>query len=555
MNYQRHSVGEFRFEFHEGDIFRVYWREIEIIQRIYVAVRDASWNTIPGEISNLKVVHSDQLLELSFDAHHLYADIDFSWKGNFRFSTDNSIELSMSGEVTKAFKYCKIGFNIHHGLATHAGLKFVSKSGEQSNQGDFGPALVPQLVKDGVLTAMTPVYDDLLIKFPDFDGHFTFRGDLFEMQDHRNWGDDNWKSYGTPLAMGFPFDAAIGERIEQRITFRIEGATSTAGRIAMPSGIDSRGTLPLIGINVLQPLTPMEQGKLQRLFLDHLRVSVNFSRPDWDLFDSVTEAARELSCGVEVALSLPLEADAGEIKKFVAPLYDQRKSISRILIFAEKSGYNPFQGATDPQLSEMVKNALPPDHEISIFSGTDQFFSDLNRLRPDYSQLDGVVLAYNPQVHAGDDLSILQNASPVRDISRYIQSLYGDKKIVMSPVEFLGAGGPYPQGPARADGLPANVDPRFWGELGAHWTAALLAHAAVAQVHSVTLYEVSGARGVLGDDGEEREVFKLLESISDLRTRGFELMRVRVSKDNAGIWLYFSSGEAQESAVIHRGVE
>lgn len=550
MSREKYSIGDFQLEFDAGDLFRIYWREIEVIQRIYVAVRDESWNTIPGRMKNLKIVSDERALKFTFEMEHRYQEIDFAWTGIYEFNSDDTFRLSMSGKITQLFKYCKIGFNVHHGLATHRNRSFSIGTQDQRHEGHFGSELVPQLVKEGFLTAMTPVYDDLSIQFDDFIGHFTFAGDLFEMQDHRNWGDDNWKSYGTPLAKGFPFEAAIGEVISQEITFAVEQSSESSGRNSKDLTVQAECELPELGVCVRKPIATEELNKLQDLYLDHLRVDINFSSPNWDLFEFVVESARHLSCDIEIALFIPNEISTDNLRDFIAPIQRERKSIARILVFAEKGGYNPFQGATEPNLAESVKAIIDEDSSLPIFSGTDQFFSDLNRLRPDYSQIEGVVFGYNPQVHASDELSIMQNASPVVDIADYIRSIYGNKKIVISPVEFLGLGGPFPQGPVRADELPANVDPRMWSELGQRWTAAFLAHSSRAGINSLTLFEVSGMRGLFNSDGTETEIFTLLAEIADVRSRGMNLKQIEATKDNDEIALTFRSGDGLSSAVI-----
>ena len=46
---------------------------------------------------------------------------------------------------------------------------------------------------------------------------FRFSGDLFELEDQRNWTDASYKIYGPQLALGFPLHATDGQRFEQVI--------------------------------------------------------------------------------------------------------------------------------------------------------------------------------------------------------------------------------------------------------------------------------------------------------------------------------------------------
>ena len=42
-------AGDLRATFVDGDLRDVRWRDSPVAQRIYMAVRDRTWNTIPGQ--------------------------------------------------------------------------------------------------------------------------------------------------------------------------------------------------------------------------------------------------------------------------------------------------------------------------------------------------------------------------------------------------------------------------------------------------------------------------------------------------------------------------
>ena len=44
---------------------------------------------------------------------------------------------------------------------------------------------------------------------------FEFEGDLFEMEDQRNWTDASFKTYSTPISLGWPHRAQAGQEIRQ----------------------------------------------------------------------------------------------------------------------------------------------------------------------------------------------------------------------------------------------------------------------------------------------------------------------------------------------------
>jgi len=538
---QSFEVGNFSFEYDSGDLFRLSWQGTEIIQRAYVGVRDENWNTIPAKISNLLITHDKDSTSITFWAIHKYQNIDFSWSGEIVVNIYDDFYFKMNGKVESDFTYCKIGFNIHHGLTSYRNLEFTAQTIDQDYRSTFEEDLIPQLVRNHVLTAMTPHYDKLKIQFPTFDATFEFLGDRFEMQDHRNWSDANWKSYGTPLEKGFPFYAISGQVIDQEIRLTITNSQkSLSSSIPKSPPKIRQGILPAIGFLMLEIPTDAQLLNLKQLKPNHLRINLLSSSPDFEFLTLALGVANEVGAKLEIGLFLNSQIQQNELTQLLVPLVQNSQHIVRILVLTEKTGYSAFQGASAPGLSAMVKKLVPK--EIEIFSGTDQFFSDINREMPNYSEIDGLVFALNPQVHASDDLSVMQNASPIEDIAAYIRRKYDDPLISLSTVDLIGAGGPFPNGLAPRNGLAPYEDLRQQNSFGAAWTLAMIAHATVAKIHAITFYEIAGNRGVMDLAGKPFPVFVLLREIARLAESGFKLTGVQGSSDQDSIAMKFSGG-------------
>src|SRR5579859_6128541 len=63
------------------DLRYVKLGEIELVRRIYVAVRDRNWNTIPGVPSEVEVTEDEDSFEVRFEVRHTGHETDFSWAG------------------------------------------------------------------------------------------------------------------------------------------------------------------------------------------------------------------------------------------------------------------------------------------------------------------------------------------------------------------------------------------------------------------------------------------------------------------------------------------
>ena len=83
-------AGPLRVDLDGPDLRYVRLGEHELIRRLYVAVRDRSWNTIPPEVSNLVVHTQTNNFTVSFTCSHRQDEIDFSWQGTIAGSADGS---------------------------------------------------------------------------------------------------------------------------------------------------------------------------------------------------------------------------------------------------------------------------------------------------------------------------------------------------------------------------------------------------------------------------------------------------------------------------------
>lgn len=490
------------------DLRMVRLGSVELAQRIYVAVRDEVWNTIPAELLAVDVDQSDDSFVVEITARHRYDEIDFGWRGRIDGSEDGTIAYSLVGTAATSFRYAKIGFNVHHPLRECRGAEYRAHGPTGEMRGSLPTEIVPQRFENGRLTALFPDYDTLAIRLAgDVEVELAFEGDLFEMQDHRNWTDGNYKSYGTPMSVPWPFDATPGTSVEQRVILRLLDRPAT---IAPPSTetsirIDEEQTLPLpaIGLGTTAErrlLSDAEIDRLRGLRPAHLRVDVELADDAWRaVFDRASSEAQRLGAQLEVAVFTT--GDDAAIAAAADAIAAAR--VVRVLIFAAATGFSSTAGSTSAELVAAVRGAL--SKEIPVFGGTNGFFAEINRDPPTGDGADGTAFSINPQVHACDDRSLVENLPPQAEVVEMARSLVGARPIAVTPVTLVGRNGPYPGGPPEPDGLPGSVDVRQASLLGAAWTAMSVKHLAAAGAASITYYETTGWRGVIEcDEGSPR---------------------------------------------------
>jgi hypothetical protein len=481
----------------------------ELAQRIYVAIRDEGWGTVPGVLSQVEVEQTADSFGISFTSRHRQGPIDFEWQASFTGSPDGTISCEMDGVAHAAFRYAKIGFNVHHPLLESVGRAWRATGVDGPLEGRIDRQIEPQRVVDGVLTAMFPPYSDLAISYGEGqEVAFAFEGDLFELQDHRNWSDGNFKSYGTPLAVPWPMDAEPGQRFHQRIVVRalgIVGDGAAAGPIVLRLGAPTGRRLPPLGLATAGYAAPLDEHEASLVALArprHLRVAVRLHDAGWSraLRAGLVDCVR-LGALLELAVSVQPGDDA-DLRRLAGELAASRVPVARVLVLERQDAFAAAAPVTTADSLARVRAALGPYvGEATFAGGSDQFFSDVNRNPPVAEGLDAVCFGLCPQVHAADDSSLMENLPSLADAIATARAICPGAGVVVSPVTLAARLGPYPGGEPGPGDPPGAVDLRGLALFGASWTLGAIGWLAGESPDSITLYETSGWRGIVERTG------------------------------------------------------
>jgi D-apionolactonase len=474
---------------------------VEVVRRLYVAVRDENWGTIPGEPTNVALEIAEDRFRVCFDVRHRERGVDFTWRGEITGAPDGTITYSMDGAAGAAFRYNRIGFCVLHPPRESAGRPYRGETPNGPIQGTLPLAIGPQRIEDGTIFALFPAVSRLTIDLGGVMARFDFDGDLFEMEDQRNWTDDSFKTYSTPLALPFPRDARPGQAIRQRVTVSLTGVPEPAsagdGEPRLELGEPLGRGLPPIGLGISShggPLSPREIELLRKLRLDHLRVDLRLR--DRGYPDALARAAQEceaLGCALELAVFVT--DDAGAELAGLAARLPSSPPISRFLLFHEN------EASTAARWIRLARERLAGVAAGAAFAGgTNVYFTDLNRNRPEIDAMDAVAYSINPQVHAFDEASLGETLAAQAATVTSARSFCGDRPLIVSPVTLRprfnpNATGPEPE-PAPGE-LPPQVDPRQMSLFGAAWTLGSVKYLAESRAASVTYYETTGWRGVM----------------------------------------------------------
>jgi hypothetical protein len=468
--------------------FRV--NDEEVLRMVYFALRDRDWNTAQVTILDENVSAEADSFRISYD--WLADDLGINMNGTLQINgrSDGRITFEFYGKANNAFWRNRIGFCVLHPIEGLAGQPcFIESLDGQKTKSTF-PDLISPHQPFFNINAMNWVMASGQEFRLDFDG------DVFETEDQRNWTDASYKTYCTPLERPFPVEIQSGTEIRQRITFEPVQLSKKA-----PIKIDQQNsaattkanTVPRVGVGHRADgpaLTPAQAQILQECSFSYLRADVFFADTNWKttLLAAQHDAAL-LDIPLELALFFSQDATS-EAQQLINFVREHNTALYTISLF------NAHNWTTDDRLLNQVialfREQLP---SVKLGGGTDANFVDLNRHRFDFSQVDFVTYSINPQVHAFDDQTLLENVAAQADTVQSARELSGGKPVHISPITLRPRFNP----DAKVQTLPRQppADPRHLTDFATEWTRQSLETLTQAGVASITYYETHGPRGLV----------------------------------------------------------
>lgn len=455
----------------------------EAVRRIAMAVRDPDWGTVPARISALKIAAERDRFQVTFLAEHEAGPIRFRWHARIDGTPDGTVRYQMDGQALRAFRRNRIGLFVIHPAEGFAGREVEIETVD----GQFKTGLVPVAVSPHqVFERIRAIFHEIA---PGCRAEVRLEGETFEMEDHRNWTDSGFKTYGTPLCLPFPVEVLKGTVIRQQVVFRIHGSPPrTAARAGRAHAVEVRlesgaHRLPAVGLALAREEADAEP--LRALRLSHIRVLAG---------EPVAGAPAEL----------PLEA-------VILAGADPERQMREALEWARESGLKVARWVLLSALHPVTPEALAGTGRrilagVPLVGGTRGHFAELNRNRPRADAFDAVCFAVCPQVHDSDNTALMENCAAQRDA--VASALRFAPAVHASPVTLRPQFNPVATGP-QASPQP---DPRQGSLFCAAWTVASLKHLAEAGAAGITCFETAGPAGVMA----KRSVFPVWHVLADL---------------------------------------
>ena len=469
--------------------------DYEVVRAIYAAVRDHNWGTVPPQVTNLRSEINKDSFRLSFEVICRQKEIDYFWKGTIGGETSGQITYTFDGTARSDFSRNRIGICVLHPIAECAGGSCLIEHVDGSEEQGVFPRHISPCQPFEEIRALSYNVANLGMR-----AELRFGGDIFEMEDQRNWTDASFKTYCTPLRLPLPAALKIGDEVRQSVTLTLKGDVRPVlpvlqGRAAQFS-ISTTPVLPLPPIGLCNakhghPLTERQIERLRLLRLTHLRVDLKLSSPHYHAaLERAASDANQLNSGLHIALTVSDNAEA-ELRGLAEQIGRVQPKILLWLLFHEAEEVTSDKWV---RLAQPILHACAPN--VLLAAGTKLFFTEVNRLRPPPGALPTLVCySNNPQVHAFDNTTLVENLAGMVSNAEDAKQ-FSPRPVVVSPITLRICSDA--AATEALKNLPPDVDPRQMSLFGAGWTLGSIGRlAATGNVYSLTYFETTGWRGVM----------------------------------------------------------
>jgi hypothetical protein len=499
------KAGPLTADFVAGGLRTIRYQGYEVLRAIAYVVRNADWGTYNPEISDCIIRKSARAFEITYRARCADASQMLSYQARITGNAQGNLVFDVVAEPLTAFRTARCGFAVLHPIEGVAGQPAIIEHVDGSKE----QATFPDLISPA-----QPFKDIRAIQHhvtPDILARCLLSGDVFEMEDQRNWSDASYKTYVRPLALPWPYVMEQGVANRQSVELEIKRSQGSShkparrerGPIRVTIG-DPEGPFPGIGVSLYPDLiadaiahpTLLNRLRPQLLLFhfdptaghgqSHIRGFADVSKcvPAVDKTDSVLEFVlpAERSVHDELFGVAKMVAAAGLKLSgiLVSPAADRRSTLP--------GGIWP----ACPPLSEIYQAAREAFPGVAIGGGTLSYFAELNRKRPPVELLDFVSHCTCPIVHAADDLSVMQSLEAMPHIVRSARAIMGKNKAYRIGPSTIGMrhnpyGARVMENPANCRIAMTDRDPRQTSLFAAAWMVGYVAATAEAGLQSLTV--------------------------------------------------------------------
>ncbi len=494
----------FRLLYHKRYVRQLTNEGTEVLRMIYFALRDHNWGTFATQIVEEKIDTQENHFSISYLSYNIDKNQVpiFEWKAIIEGHENGTIVFNIEGKALQAVRKNRAGFCILHpieGVAEQP-VTIFHPSGS-STATHFPRYISPQ----------DPFLDIQSMQWQAANGcvyKVDCEGDIFQAEDQRNWGDASYKTFCTPLSEPFPVQLQQGDTVWQRVSFRLAAENKQPQSEVAPQKSVLRPEAVNVGIAAAietDELSAESVELFKTLKLSHYRVDLTLFEKDWISYLS-DQAEKALLLGLPLEVVVTLNEDfESQLADFIGVVQQNRLHIKHLLLLSAQ------KLVTSQSLIDYIPQLKTQLFRVKIGIGTDYNFTELNRNRFEAGEADFVSCSFDPQEHAFDELSLLENTETVKYLVESAYNIY-QKPVHISFIALCRRANPYAtQAADMVLSIENQIDKRQSTAFAKEWTAKILSHLAHTEVASVTMFRTIGELGIMSKSGSTYPVFEALK--------------------------------------------
>ena len=498
------EIGKLSCLVDQDAIRSIAWNGVEVIRTINWPVRDQSWITLPQVTRSAALTSTGD--EARFQVEFSVADGALDCELTTTFSAAGSITADLSMTATRDFDTNRAGFTLLHPIDGVAGEPLDILHADGSREASRFPRFIspgqPAMDIAGLRHAVAGVTVDI-----------AFEGEIFEMEDHRNWTDASYKTYCRPLVFPFTYRIGRGETIRQSIRVSLEGGDADAA-----DGTDSRlrlspgGALPEMALAVEEGWLADEERHdlvswtgVQRL---QLRIGPSFDLAFLEQSGSLAGALQaDMDLEVVVPEGAEPEAHLGHLSEHLSAAGITPSHVIAVPEPYLKSHQPSGPWPEGPTPSDCVHAARRVFASARIGGGMLTNFTEFNRCPPAPQDCDFVSHGTTAIVHAADDRSVCETVEALSHVYDSALHLAAGKPYRLGLASIGMRSNPYgadvADNPKQVRQTMARHDPRQCGLFAAAFAVGVLG---ATQGHAVDCLALAAPAGPFGIVAQQQPV-------------------------------------------------
>ena len=504
-------IGSWQFELRDDEFADLKFDGQLVLRSVRAVIRDHNWNTADLVIDGLTDDSEQNAGSVQFAVHSQGFGSQFS--GTVRLEIlENKATFSLDLESQGDYLTNRTGFIVLHSPAAAGADLFVEHSAGDSNLLAFPVAVSPN----------QPVFDIVALQWTQGSTvvDVAFAGDVFEMEDQRNWTDASYKTYNRPLERPFPYQVAAGEHVVQSVTVSVESLADQSGADGVlpgPVQIELKSAGKFAQIQVAASTAPGENPSLQPVG-DTVLVELDLDSSNWQAaLHRVSQTSKQLDLRA-------ITTDVSKLELLATALEDlPQVRVARIAVFDAGTHVASLAGT-----ELLAKLPYFAKNQPQILGGARSHFTELNRNPQSVlAEADAVAFSITPFFHSLSNEQLLESIAMQRLVAKQAVQLASGKPVHVGPISLRPrfnnvATGPQPT-PSVSDlsegfgaELAGSNDPRQSSPELAAWVIASAAALSVHGIASITYFEQWGPRGIADSNGTDYAVAEAVRALAGL---------------------------------------